>query len=47
MQTFGIILCIVGGIMVLATFEGGGSYAIGFWGLVAIIEGYFIEREGH
>ena len=47
MKTFGFILMIAGGIMVMATFGGGISYAVGFWGFVAIIAGYLIERETH
>ena len=35
MQKFGYILMIARGIMVRGTLEGGGSYAIGFWGFVA------------
>lgn len=38
---------LVGMGMVMATVEGAGNYTIGFWGIVAIVAGYFIEREGH
>jgi hypothetical protein len=45
MQAFGLILCIVGGIMVMGTLEGGGSYAIGFWGFIFIAAGLLIEKN--
>ena len=46
MQKFGFILMIAGGAMVMATIEGGG-FAVGFFGFIVAIIGYFIEKEGH
>lgn len=47
MQKVGLIIMFVGCGMVVATIEGGGSSTIAFGGIVAIVAGYFIEREGH